>query len=115
MKPLPTVSSWAWFALAAVAVAVLLWSHRLDFRDCDEYSCLVIDRWTGRWEYRPAPDDVMRPVEVRDSIEGVRLRAERAAYLREHPEDTAGLGRWSRYAEDYSPQIDTMATPDIAQ
>jgi hypothetical protein len=38
---------WAWFVLACVVAAGLLFTLRYDYAACDTDGCVVIDRWTG--------------------------------------------------------------------
>lgn len=45
---------WAWFALACVVSAALLWTARFQYSVCDTDGCVVVDRWTGTVGFREA-------------------------------------------------------------
>jgi hypothetical protein len=53
---------WAWFVLACVTAAGLLYTLRYGYAACDTDGCVVIDRWTGGVRFEEtqeafAPDD----------------------------------------------------------
>lgn len=76
---------WAWFGLAALLVATVVWTTRYQYEACDTDGCVAIHRWTGSITFREAawsepPEEVQvvvaRP-DPRRSIPG-RARVHRA-------------------------------------
>lgn len=40
--------------LACLTVSALLWTDRYEYAACETDGCVVINRWTGRIDFRPS-------------------------------------------------------------